>query len=116
VALLSTLDDPAGYQKALIDGKADEAAKLAKGWPYAGYKMTVFSTVEEKQVEGKVQLGGDVLFYPEAALEKAGAITINAPAWQSHVVEDRELVTGQQPSSDQELGKALVAKLLAKSS
>ena len=42
------------------------------------------------------------------ALAKAGAIVQNAPAWQSHVIEDRELVTGQQPFSDHAFGDALV--------
>jgi putative intracellular protease/amidase len=41
----------------------------------------------------------------------AGGAMDLAPSWQSHVVEDRELITGQNPFSDDALAKALVARL-----
>jgi len=86
--------------------------KLKQGWPYAGYKLTVFSNAEEKQLEGEGKpLGGQVQFYTDEALAKAGADVQIAEPWKSNVVVDRELITGQQPFSDHALGDALVAKL-----
>lgn len=112
IALLSTMKDPVAFDKALIADDGASIDNLKQGWPYAGYKVTVFSSAEEKQLEGEGKpLGGQVQFYTDEALAKAGANVQNAAAWQSNVVVDRELVTGQQPFSDHALGDALVAKL-----
>lgn len=80
-----------------------------KTWIYKGYKMTVFSDKEEMIAE-KTKLKGRVPFYPERALRKAGGKIQNAKEWKSNVVVDRELITGQNPSSD----RALVEKFLKK--
>lgn len=114
IALLSTIADPAAFQKAMIAGDYEGASKLAVGWPYAGYRMTVFSTGEEQKTEGaSQQLGGFILFYPADALAQAGAHVDRVAAWQSNVIEDRELVTAQQPFSSDAFGDAFVAKLKA---
>ncbi|NWD72797.1 type 1 glutamine amidotransferase domain-containing protein [Pseudomonas gingeri] len=110
IALLAALPDPVAFDKALIAGDEKAVKSLAKGWPYAGYKLTVFSADEEKQLE-PTQLKGSVLFYNDAALAKAGATVDNAAAWQPHVVVDRELITGQQPFSDHAFADALVSQL-----
>lgn len=111
VALLSTLPQADKFQSALAAGDTAATKSLSQGWTYAGYKLSVFATSEEKQIEGNVQLGGQVLFYPDAALSAAGATIQNGPDWQPNVVVDRELITGQQPFSDAAFGKALLAKL-----
>jgi putative intracellular protease/amidase len=81
-------------------------------WVYKNYRMTVFSTAEEKLAEKK--LGGIPQFYPEEALLNAGGkMTIAAP-WKSNVVIDRELITGQNPNSDKELANALLSALTKK--
>ena len=80
-------------------------------WPYAGYQMTVFSDAEEKPNEGKGKLGGFMLFYPEDALRAAGGRLSVGPPRESHVVHDRELITGQNPFSDAELAKMLLEAL-----
>jgi putative intracellular protease/amidase len=110
VVLLSTLPDPDAFVASMIagDGKANG---LAKGWPYAGYRVTVFSTGEEQQLEGSNGLGGYVQFYPVNALAEAGACVEGVANWHSHVVVDHELITGQQPMSAPEFGDVLVAKL-----
>lgn len=113
IALLSTLPEAAKFQSALIAGDTAALKSLSKGWTYAGYKVSVFATSEEKQIEGAAQLGGQVLFYPDAALAAAGAIIQNGADWQPNVVVDRELITGQQPLSAEVLGKALMQKLAA---
>ncbi|MFZ6767952.1 type 1 glutamine amidotransferase domain-containing protein [Undibacterium sp. Di26W] len=113
IALLATLPEAAKFQSALIAGDTATVKSLSQGWTYAGYKLSVFATSEEKQIEGNAQLGGQVLFYPDAALTAAGAIVQNAADWQANVVVDRELITGQQPLSTDVFGQALMAKLAA---
>ena len=110
--LLSTLRDPDAFIASMNanDGKANS---LATDWPYAGYRLTVFSTGEEQQLEGPDGLGGNVQFYPVNALAQAGAHIDTVANWHSNVVVDRELITGQQPMSAPESGDVLVAKLNA---
>ena len=114
VAVLSTVAQPAAFLKAVKADDVANARKLGSGFAYAGYRMTVFSTSEEKQVEGPgKQLGGSMPFYVANALQDAGAEVVNGPDWKSYVVEDRELVTGQQPFSDGEFAKVLIRKIEA---
>ena len=112
IVLLSALNDPDAFVASLVanDGKANS---LAQGWPYAGYRVTVFSTGEEQQLEGPHGLGGSVQFYPVNALAEAGAHVDTVANWHSNVIVDRELITGQQPMSAPEFGDTLVAKLKA---
>ena len=112
IVLLSTLHDPDAFIASMIanDGKANS---FAAGWPYAGYRLTVFSTGEEQQLEGPNGLGGNVQFYPVNALAEAGAHVDTVANWHSNVIVDRELITGQQPMSAPEFGDVLVAKLNA---
>jgi len=86
------------------------AQAKAKGWIYAGYKMTIFSTAEEQQRE-PLEIEGKVLFYPDFALRTAGGdVSVLAP-WSSYVLQDRELISGQNPFSDQALLKLLLPAL-----
>ncbi|WP_186035132.1 type 1 glutamine amidotransferase domain-containing protein [Burkholderia gladioli] len=112
VSLLSTLPDPDAFVGSMIagDGKANT---FAKGWPYAGYRMTVFSTGEEQALEspGPLFIGGNVQFYPVNALAEAGAHVDTVANWHSNVIVDRELITAQQPMSAPEFGDVLVKQL-----
>jgi putative intracellular protease/amidase len=110
IVLLSTLPDPDTFISSMIagDGKANS---LAAGWPYAGYRVTIFSTGEEQALEGPGGLGGNVQYYPVNALAEAGARVETIANWHPNVVVDRELITGQQPMSAPAFGDALVAKL-----
>lgn len=110
VALLSTLADAATFTKGMASGDATQRDLASKGWPYAGYRMTVFSTAEERVAE-QYQLNGKVLFYPADALAEAGAIVEAGKMWHSHVVQDRELITGRQPFSDEEFSSVFIAAL-----
>lgn len=114
VALLSTLPEAQAFRDALAaDDRA--AAKLAAvGWPYAGYRMTAFSTEEEKSVESGV-FRDRVQFYVAEALEGAGGVIENARKFQPLVVEDRELVTGQNPASTHQLTEAVLKALSERS-
>ena len=69
-------------------------------WTYQGYKMTVYSEQEEIYTENK-KMKGKVPFYPTSILENAGATLEQSKAWKSNVVKDRELITGQNPMSDE---------------
>ncbi len=42
IALVSTVKDPKAFVLALEKGDTQKASQLATGWPYAGYKMTIF--------------------------------------------------------------------------
>lgn len=107
IALLSTLTDPTAFTRQLETGKA----KTANDWTYAGYKFTVISNQEEEIAKGLLN-GGTMKFYPQTALEKAGGVfSSNTSAWASHVVVDRELITGQNPASALSVGKTLVERL-----
>lgn len=117
IALLSTLNKPAELGNALeashsaINKSASEKPVTSKElWPYQGYRMTVFSNAEEKPNE-PTALGGYMKFYPEDALRAAGGKLQIAPAKKSKVVQDRELITGQNPFSDKELATAFVKAL-----
>jgi putative intracellular protease/amidase len=72
--------------------------------------MTIFSTAEEQQREPQ-EIGGKVLFYPDFALKTAGGDVSVRPPWTSYVLQDRELISGQNPFSDQALLELLLPAL-----
>ncbi|PZO71087.1 MAG: type 1 glutamine amidotransferase domain-containing protein, partial [Sphingomonas taxi] len=43
IALTAAMHDPRAFRAALIAGAEDKAREWAKSWPYAGYRMTIFS-------------------------------------------------------------------------
>ncbi len=110
IVLLSALPDPDAFIASMIAGDG-KASSLSAGWPYAGYRLTVFATGEEQALEGPSGLGGNVQYYPVNALAEAGARVETIANWHPNVVVDRELITGQQPMSAPAFGDALVAKL-----
>jgi putative intracellular protease/amidase len=99
IALLAATKYPAATQAALREGRADEARKLASGWPYKGYKMTIFSN-EEEDIAAKNVFHANPLFFPQQALQIVGGNVSTVTAWHPNVVKDRELITGQNPGSD----------------
>lgn len=110
MALLSTLPRTDEFDKALNAGETASLPALSQGWPYAGYKIAVFSKAEEVQIE-QPQLGGRAPYYNDEALKAAGAEIRNAESWKPNVVVDRELITGQQPFSDAAFAGALIDQL-----
>jgi len=110
LALLSALPDPVAFLAAMEKGDSAAAQKLAAGWPYAGYQMTVFSTSEERFVEPRL-LNGQVLYFPAEALAQAGGRVVSGPDRRSATVRDRELITGQQPASHQEFTEVFLSAL-----
>ena len=115
ISLLSALPESKGFVAALSAGDVAGAQAKAKGWIYAGYKMTIFSTAEEQQRE-PLEIHGKVLFYPDFALRTAGGDVSVLEPWKSYVIQDRELISGQNPFSDEALLKLLLPALEAKRS
>jgi putative intracellular protease/amidase len=110
ISLLSALPNSKEVVAALSADDAAGARAKAQGWIYSGYKMTIFSTAEEQQRE-PLEIGGKVLFYPDFALTTAGGdVSVLAP-WKSYVLQDRELISGQNPFSDQALLDLLLPAL-----
>lgn len=77
-------------------------------WPLAGYRMTAFSHDEELATD----LAGLLPFVLQVELERLGALYEKAPvAWGSCVVQDGNLITGQNPYSSTELAETFLKHL-----
>jgi putative intracellular protease/amidase len=112
-----------GRLLAVLHGKRAPIAALCHGpalllsaperqdgqWLFDGYRMTCFTDEEEGQtVPGKLGLP----WYVDTALKNAGAVFDDAPAaWVSHVVVDRNLITGQNPGSTEATADAVLKAL-----
>jgi putative intracellular protease/amidase len=80
-------------------------------WLFDGYRMTAFTDEEEDQTEAGL-LG--MAWLLDVALKNAGAVFDDGPAaWISHVVVDRNLITGQNPGSTEATADAVIKKLRA---
>ncbi|EPR10940.1 hypothetical protein L905_20300 [Agrobacterium sp. TS43] len=89
---------PAG----LIDVKLSNGESLIKGRKLTGF------TAEEEAARAYDKI---VPFELEAALKDAGATFEEAPIFQSRVVVDGRLITGQNPASAKEFAEAIVKAL-----
>jgi len=77
-------------------------------WLFDGYRMTAFLDEEEEQtIIGKA----GPPWWLETDLKNAGGVFDPAPAWSSHVVIDRNLLTAQNPGSSEAMADALLKKL-----
>jgi putative intracellular protease/amidase len=87
------------------------AIPMDQRWPYTGYKMTAYSNKEEAFNE---LLWRDRLqFHVEDGLKDAGAQYEARWPLLPNVVTDRELITGQGPTSVWRFGEAVLAALSA---
>lgn len=111
IAVVSAMPHAREFRAALIAGVPEKAAEWAKGWQYAGYRMTVFSATEEKVVEDHILHAKMYFNMPEALRVAGGDVSTTAVDFEPNVVEDRELITGQNPRSDHPLAARLVAAL-----
>ncbi|OAN63917.1 type 1 glutamine amidotransferase domain-containing protein [Sphingomonas sp. TDK1] len=98
------------FRAALIAGDHAKAKEWSRGWQYAGYRMTVFQKSEEKVIEDTI-LHAKIYFDMPYALGLAGAVVDTGPDFEPYVIEDRELITGQNPRSDHPIAEALIAAL-----
>ena len=78
-------------------------------WLFDGYRMTAFTDEEEEQTRpGKLGMPWCL----EAALKNRGAVFDDAlAAWTSHVVVDRNLITGQNPASANAIADAVLKRI-----
>ncbi len=85
---------------ALRDGESN--------WPFAGYRMTCFSHSEELVTN----MAGRLPYVLELEVRRLGGVYEKANViWGSHVVVDRNLVTGQNPYSSKALAETFIKKL-----
>jgi putative intracellular protease/amidase len=111
IALVSAMPHAREFRAALIAGDENKAKEWARGWQYAGYKMTIFSASEEKWVESDI-LHAKMYFNMPYALNTAGGEVINGSVdFAPHVIVDRELITGQNPRSDHPIAAKLIEAL-----
>ena len=87
---------------ALINVKAENGDPIIKG-----KLITGFSNTEEEAV----QLTDVVPFLLEDEMKKSGAIYSKGPDWQSYVIKDGLLITGQNPGSSEEAAEELLKVL-----
>jgi putative intracellular protease/amidase len=106
IALMSTLNEPTQFAAQLEAGEKPNPG----AWIYEGYNFTVISNQEEQQAKSLLQ--GEMKFYPQTALERAGGrFSGNATPWTPHVVTDREVITGQNPASASQVGLEVLKRL-----
>lgn len=90
------------------------AAPVIEGkWIYDGYAMTCVSLLADRLLEDIpfFNAGGHMPDYPQPMLERCGGKVSNAMLGRSYLVEDRELLTGQDHMSATAMGPKLLAKV-----
>ena len=115
--LLAALHRKGALIAALCHGPAVllSAPERADGlWLFDGYRMTSFTDDEENRTRpGRLGMA----WLLDTALKNAGAVFDDGPtAWASHVVVDRNLITGQNAGSTEATADAVVKKLRASGS
>src|SRR5262249_10303169 len=111
IASLAAMPNARQFRAALIAGDKAKASELAKGWQYAGYKMTVFSSTEEKVIEDKI-LHAKLYFNMPEALRAAGAdVSVGAVEFAPYGVVAREVTTGQNPRPEKPMAAKLIQAL-----
>ncbi|MCC9145986.1 MULTISPECIES: type 1 glutamine amidotransferase domain-containing protein [unclassified Arthrobacter] len=74
---------------------------------FAGRKLTVFT--DEEELNGGT--GENTPWFVEEVLRNKGAEIETGPAWTSYVVRDRNLISGQNPQSSEDVAKAVISAL-----
>jgi putative intracellular protease/amidase len=72
-----------------------------------GYHLTAFSDAEEQAVG----LADAVPFLLSSRLQELGANVENGPPMRSHVLQDRQLITGQNPASSRDAATLLLGAI-----
>jgi putative intracellular protease/amidase len=107
--LLATAVEKGRLVAAICHGPAGFlGARLSDGRPLVeGRRVNGFTDAEEQAVE----LDGVVPFLLESKLREQGARFESADKFEGRVVEDANLVTGQNPASAKPLAEKMLAKL-----
>jgi putative intracellular protease/amidase len=105
--LVSMLDDGKVVSAVCHAPAALLPAKRADGsWAFAGYRLTGFTNEEEEQAG----LAAKAPWLLEDRLREGGATVDIGEAWAPRVVEDRNVVTGQNPASSEPLARRIVER------
>lgn len=110
LATIAALRKPKSFVRAMINGDMAGAEGLSRNWPYRRYQMTIFSNSEEQSVQTDT-FGASLLYPVSDALVAAGGLVESGPDYEPFVVEDRELLTGQNPRSDHLLADRFITAL-----
>jgi putative intracellular protease/amidase len=107
--LAANLDDPGKFAGSVCHGAAGflSAHRPDGTWLFKGRKLTAFTNEEETQAT----FAGNAPWLLEDRLRLAGALFTPATAWSVHVVEDGNLITGQQNNSSGAAASRIVEKL-----
>lgn len=112
-AILSSVPNATEFKNAIVARDFRKAQGIAgKNWIYYGYKMTGFTSAEEKG--GEVRRNTEMPIHVTDAMQVAGGIVELGHMSESHVVRDRELITAQNPASDVALAEAFYRALQGK--
>ncbi len=111
VAVAAAMPAAREFRSAMIAGDKAKAIQCARGWVYAGYRMTVFSASEERAAEKKLLHGKRYFDMPEALRAAGGEVSASPTDSEPYLVTDRELITAQNPSSDHLVAAALIEAL-----
>ena len=111
IAMTAAMPKAKEFRQAMVQGDIEAAKAAAAGWQYEGYRITAFTNDEEKWAEQNILKGGEVLFYPSDALRAAGGRVQAKGLFEPNVMQDRELITGQNPFSDHLFADLLVSAL-----
>lgn len=108
IALIESFYDSGKYVAFVCHAPGVLRHVTYKGQPLVkGKRVTGFTNSEENEV-GLTKI---VPFLVEDELKRLGGQFEVAPNWQSHVIIDGHLITGQNPASSTEAARALLSKL-----
>ncbi|MFD7406231.1 type 1 glutamine amidotransferase domain-containing protein [Streptomyces sp. NPDC059866] len=107
--LLDEADASGRTVAALCHGVAAllSAGRPDGGFTFAGRTLTSFTDEEERQGG----LGDNTPYYVESRLRERGAVVEAGPAWSNTVVQDGNLITGQNPQSSKATAEAVLKTL-----
>jgi len=109
--LAANLDNPSKFVGGVCHGVAGflPAHRPDGTWLFKGCKLTGFTNEEETQAT----FAGNAPWLLEDRLRLAGALFQGAKPWSVHIVDDGNLVTGQQNNSSGAAASRIVEKLKA---
>ena len=107
--ILTAADDAGIIIAPFCHGPAGLLAAVSSdgSFVFAGRRLAVFSDEEERSGG----LGANAPWFVAETLAARGAIVDNGAPWSSHVVRDRNLITGQNPQSSEAVAEAVIEAL-----
>ncbi|MGN6427659.1 MAG: type 1 glutamine amidotransferase domain-containing protein [Leifsonia sp.] len=108
-AILIATDAAGGLIAPFCHGPAGllSAVRADGSFAFAGRRLTVFS--DEEELTGG--LGENTPWLVASTLRERGALVEDGAPWASHVVRDRNLISGQNPQSSEAVATAVIDAL-----